>query len=61
MMIGLFADAEMAGGLDDRFAFGDQDLRLTEVADDLFSCITSSCHEDPFLNTHILTLGLGTF
>jgi hypothetical protein len=31
------------------------------VADDLFSCITLSCHEDPFLVTHILTLGLGTF
>jgi hypothetical protein len=32
-----------------------------EMADDLFRCITFSCHEDPFLVTHILTLGLGTF
>jgi len=30
------------------------------VADDLFCCITLSCHDDPFLNTHILTLGLET-
>ena len=44
-----------------RFAFGDQDLRLTEVADDLFRGITLSCQDDPFLVTHILTIGLGTF
>ena len=39
---------------------GYQDLSLSEMADDLFCGITFSRHDDPFLVTHILTLGLGT-
>jgi hypothetical protein len=55
-IVSLFADADMVGSLDDRFALRDQDFRLTEVADDLFSCIALSCQDDPFLNTYILTM-----
>ena len=35
-IIGLFADTEMEGSRNDRFAFGDQDLFLSEKADNLF-------------------------
>jgi len=59
-VISLFADTKVTGSFDDSLALRDQDLRLSEMTDDLFCRITLSCHDDPFLNTHILTLGLGT-
>jgi hypothetical protein len=60
-VVGLFTDTEMTGSLDDCLALGNQDLGMSEMADDLFCGITLSCHDDPLLVTHILTLGLGTF
>ena len=41
-IIGLFADTEMTGSLDDRLALRYQDLPLAEMADNLFSGVTVS-------------------
>jgi len=44
----------------DGLALGDEDLRLPEVTDDLLCGITLPGHNDPFLVTLIITLGMRT-
>ena len=48
-VVGLLADAEMAGSLTDGLALGDEDLRLPEVTDDMVCGITLLGYNDPFL------------
>ena len=60
-IISLFADTHVTGSFDDSFDLRDQDLRLSKMTDDLLCPVTLSRHDDPFLRTHILTPGLGTF
>ena len=48
-IIGLFADTQMTGSLDDRLARRYQDLRLSEMADNLFSSVPFPRQRAPFL------------
>ena len=60
-VVGLFTDTQLTGSLANGLALGDENLCLPEMTDDLFCGITFSCHDDPFLMTQFLTIGLGTF
>ena len=48
-IIGLFADTEMARSIDNRLVLRNQDLRLTEMADNLFIGVPFPGHRAPFL------------
>ena len=60
-VVGLLGDADLAGGVADGFALGDEDLGFAQVVDDLLGGVPLPGHGNPFRPTRSLTLDLDPF